>query len=85
MTTQQKHTIGSLTGAVERFNGKQTVDVREIRKGHIALNIFNVRDLTDVITTTTYVDVEINTKGRVVKGFVRELNPKEEKVYPYMD
>lgn len=85
MTTQQKNTIGNLIGVVERWNGKQTVDTGYIRKGHVYLTIFNVRDLTDVITTTTYVDVEINTKGRVVKGFVKELTPKEEKVYPYMD
>ena len=85
MTTLQENTIERITKKVERLNGNQTVSVHNIRKGHILLNIFNVRDLTDVVTTTTFVDVEINTKGNITKGFANEYNPKVEKAYPYMN
>ena len=85
MTTLQENTIERITKKVERLNGNQTVSVHNIRKGHILLNIFNVRDLTDTITTTTFVDVEINTKGNITKGFANEYTPKVEKVYPYIN
>ena len=85
MTDSQRNTIDRITKQVERLNGKQTVKVYNIRKGHVNLNIFNVRDLTDVITTTTYVNVDINTKGNAVKGFVDVYRPKVEKIYPYMN
>jgi hypothetical protein len=85
MTDLQKNTIDRITKQVERLNGKQTVSISDIRKGHVNLCIFNVRDLTDVITTTTYVDVDINTKGNVVKGFSNPYEPKTEKDYPYMN
>ncbi len=85
MTDLQKNTIDRITKQVERLNGKQTVSALSIRKGHINLSIFNVRDLTDVITTSTYVDLDINTKGNVVKGFANPYEPKVEKVYPYMN
>ena len=85
MTTFQENTIERITKKVERLNGNQTVSVHNIRKGHVLLNIFNVRDLTDVVTTTTFVDVEINTKGNITKGFANEYTPKVEKVYPYIN
>ena len=85
MTTQQKNTIDRITKRIERANGNQTVSIFEIRKGHINLSVFNVRDKVDFIRTTTYCDVEINTKGNVTKGFLNELNPKTETKYPYMD
>jgi len=83
MTTKQQDTVSRLTKIVERLNGKQTVSVNDIRKGHISLTIFNVRDKVDFIRTTTFVDVDINTNGRVVKGFINEYSPKESTVYPY--
>ena len=85
MTNSQKNTIDRITNQVERLNGKQTVSVLNIRKGHVSLTIFNVRDLTDVVTTTTFVDVDINTKGNIVKGFANQYQPKVETVYPYMN
>ena len=85
MTTLQENTIERITKKVERLNGNQTVSVHNIRKGHVLLNVFNVRDLTDVVTTTTFIDVEINTKGNITKGFANEYNPKVEKVYPYIN
>ncbi len=85
MTDLQRNTIDRVTKQVERLNGKQTVSVLDIRKGHVILNIFNVRDLTDVVTTTTYVDVEINTKGNITKGFSNLYAPQVTKVYPYMN
>jgi hypothetical protein len=85
MTTLQENTIERITKKVQRLNGNQTVSVHNLRKGHVTLNIFNVRDLTDVVTTTTFVDVEINTKGNITKGFANEYTPKVEKVYPYMN
>ncbi len=85
MTDLQKNTIDRISKQVERLNGQQTVSISDIRKGHVNLCIFNVRNLTDVITTTTYVDVDINTKGNVVKGFANPYEPKVEKVYPYMN
>ena len=85
MTDLQKNTIDIVTKKVERLNGQQTVSVLNIRKGHVILNIFNVRDLTDIVTTTTYVDVEINTKGNITKGFASEYNPKVKKAFPYMN
>ena len=85
MTDLQKNTIDRITKQVERLNGKQTVSTFNIRKGHINLCIFNVRDLTDVVTTTTYADVDINTKGNAVKGFLNQYEPKVENVYPYMN
>jgi len=85
MTDLQKNTIDRVTKQVERLNGQQNVSVLDIRKGHVILNIFNVRDLTDVVTTTTYVDVEVNTKGNITKGFCNPYEPKVEKSYPYMN
>ena len=85
MTDLQKNTIDRITKQVERLNGNQNVSIFNIRKGHVNLSIFNVRDLTEVITTSTYVDVDINTKGNVVKGFSNPYEPKVEKVYPYMN
>ena len=85
MTNSQKNTIDRITKQVERLNGKQTVSVLNLRKGHVSLTIFNVRDLTHVITTTTFVDVDINTKGNVVKGFSNPYQAKIEKSYPYMN
>lgn len=85
MTTSQKNAIERITKRVERLNGNQTVSVHNIRKGHVLLNIFNVRDLTDFVTTTTFVDVEINTKGNITKGFASEYKPKVETIYPYMN
>lgn len=85
MTTQQKNTVDRFTKVIERLNGKQTVSVGDIRKGHIYLNICNVRDKVDFIRTTTYCDVQINTKGNVTKGFMNEYNPREEVIYPYIN
>ena len=85
MTTSQKNAIERITKRVEKLNGNQTVSVHNLRKGHVLLTIFNVRDLTDVVTTTTFVDVEINTKGNITKGFANEYEPKIEKSYPYMN
>ena len=85
MTTQQKNTIERITKRIERANGKQTVSTLEIKKGHINLLVFNIRDKVDFIRTTTYCDVDINTKGNVVKGFLNELTPNTKTEYPYMD
>lgn len=85
MTSAQKTTIDRFTKICERANGKQTVSVNNIRKGHISLVIFNVRDRVDFIRTTTFCDVDINTKGKVLKGFFDELRPKETTVFPYID
>ena len=85
MTDLQKNTIDRITKQVERLNGKQTVSVLNIRKGHINLCIFNVRDLTDVVTTTTFVNMDINTKGKSVKGFANPYEPTVETVFPYMN
>ena len=85
MTTSQGNTIERITKKVERLNGNQTVSVHNLRKGHVLLTIFNVRDLTEVVTTTTFVDVEINTKGNITKGFANEYQPKVEKIYPYLN
>ena len=85
LTELQKNTISQMQAVVERLNGKQTVSVYNIRKGHVLLTIFNKRDNCYAITTKTYVDVEINTKGNIVKGFQNKYSPKVEVVYPYMD
>ena len=85
MTDLQKNTIDRITRQVERLNGKQTVSVLNIKKGHVSLSIFNVRDLTDVVTTTIFVDVDINTKGNIVKGYANPYEPKVTTVYPYMN
>ena len=85
MTTQQKNTIERMVSQIEKANGKQTVSVIDIRKGHIILNVFNVRDKVDFIRTTTYCDVEINTKGKITKGFSDVLRPQETVVYPYIN
>ncbi len=85
MTDLQKNTIDRITKQVERLNGKQTVSIFDIKKGHVVLSIFNVRDLTDFVTTTTYVDIDINTKGNIVKGFSNPYEPKVETVFPYMN
>jgi hypothetical protein len=85
VTPQQKSTIKRIVSTIERANGKQTISVLNIRKGHIVLLVFNVRDKVESITTTTYCDVEINTKGNVTKGFYNYLTPKVETKYPYME
>lgn len=85
MTTQQQNTINIIVARIERLNNKQTISIHNIRKGHIALLVFNVVDRIDVIRTTRYCDVEINTKGNIVKGFINELKPTEEVKYPYMN
>ena len=85
VTSQQKNTIKRIVSTIEKANGKQTVSVLDIRKGHVILNVFNVRDKVDVIRTTTFCDVEINTKGNITKGFYNYLTPKVETKYPYME
>tara|TARA_R110000851_G_scaffold58782_1_gene136278 strand:+ start:711 stop:983 length:273 start_codon:yes stop_codon:yes gene_type:complete len=85
LTELQKNTIGQLQGLIERLNGKQTVSVNNIRKGHVLLFIGNTRDRVDFIRTQTYADVQINTKGNIVKGYFNKLSPKETVIYPYMD
>ena len=85
LTELQKNTIGQLQGLIERLNGKQTVSVNNIRKGHVLLFIGNTRDRVDFIRTQTYADVQINTKGNIVKGYFNKLSPKQTVVYPYMD
>ena len=85
MTDLQRNTIDRITKQVEKLNGKQTISVSNIRQGHINLCIFNVRDLTDVVTTTTFVDMDINTKGKSVKGFANPYEAKVETVFPYMN
>jgi hypothetical protein len=84
MTTQQKNTIQRMVSQIEKANGKQTVSVLDIRKGHVTLTIFNVRDKVDFIRTTTYCNVEINTQGKITKGFADSLRPQETVIYPYM-
>jgi len=85
LTELQKNTIGLLKGRIERLNGKQTVSVYNVGKGHVLLTIFNKKDNCYVIRTKVYADVQINTKGNIVKGSWSEYYPKEEVVYPYMD
>ena len=86
MTTSQENAIERITRKVERLNGNRTLRIGyNLRKGHVLLNIFNVRDLIDTVTTTTFVDVEINTKGNITKGFANEYEPKVEKIYPYLN
>ena len=85
MTTQQKNTIERMVSQIEKANGKQTVSVLDIRKGHVTLTIFNVRDKVDFIRTTTYCNVEINTQGKITKGFADALRPQETVVYPYIN
>ena len=87
MTQSQKNTIDRLTIIVEKINGKQTISVQDIRKSNILLRIFNVRKTLggDVITTTEFVNVDINTKGKVVKGYVKELRPNVTTIYPYFN
>jgi hypothetical protein len=85
MTTQQQNTINRMVARIERANGKQTVSILDIRKGHISLCVFNVRDNVESIRTTTFCDVEINTKGTITKGFANELSPKQEVKYLYID
>tara|TARA_R110001632_G_scaffold27006_5_gene72758 strand:- start:6033 stop:6347 length:315 start_codon:yes stop_codon:yes gene_type:complete len=87
MTQSQKNTIDRLTIIVEKINGKQTVSFHDIRKSHILLSIFNIRKTLGgaVVTTTEFVNVDINTKGKVVKGYVKELRPNVTTVYPYFN
>ena len=85
MTTQQQNTINRIVARIERANGKQTVSILDIRKGHVVLCVFNVRDNVESIRTTTFCDVEINTKGNITKGFANELTPKQEVKYLYID
>jgi hypothetical protein len=87
MTQSQKNTIDRLTTIVEKINGKQTVSVHDIRKSHILLSIGNIRKTLggDVVTTTEFVNVDINTKGKVVKGYVKELRPNVTTIYPYFN
>lgn len=84
-TKLQQSTISQLKCIVERLNGKQTVSIYRIRKGHVALGIFNRRDSGDAIITQEFVKVDINTKGNIVNGFVKEYSPKETVVYPYIN
>lgn len=85
MTDLQRNTVDRITKQIEKLNGNQTVSISNVRQGHINLSIFNVRDLTDVVTTTTFVDTDINTKGKTVKGFANPYQPKVVKLYPYMN
>ncbi len=85
MNDKQKNTVDRIVKRIEKLNGKQKVTVFNIRKGHINLIVYNVRDNVDFIRTTTYCDLDVNTKGNVVKGFLDELRPKENVEYPYMN
>jgi c-di-GMP-binding flagellar brake protein YcgR len=81
MTPLQQSTVNRLTKMVERANGKQNVTVFDISKGHIIISIGNKRETTYATTKTTYVDVEVNTKGNITKGFVDTLRPKVKTTY----
>jgi hypothetical protein len=83
MITPQTNTVNSIVARIERLNGKQTVSVHNILKGHISLLVFNVVDRVDVVRTSVFCDIEINTKGNIVKGFSNEYTPKTEVKYPY--
>lgn len=85
MTTQQQNTVDSLVARIHRANNNQNVSVMNIRKGHILLTVFNVRDKIDWVTTTTFCEVEINTKGTITKGFMDALRPRTETKYPYIN
>tara|TARA_R110000803_G_scaffold6446_4_gene20935 strand:+ start:1129 stop:1386 length:258 start_codon:yes stop_codon:yes gene_type:complete len=85
MTSQQKTTIDQVVKRIERLNNSQTVSVHDLRKGHISLLVFNIKDSVDVVRTTTFCNIEINTKGNITKGFLNELTPKTETKYPYMN
>lgn len=87
MTELQKATVEQLKYRVFKLNENQNVSVHNIRRGHICLFIGNTREALggDVITTTTFVDVEINTKGNITKGYCDFYTPKVKKEYPYMN
>lgn len=85
MTNSQKNAIDQITKRIEKWNGSQTVSVYNVRKGHVLLWIGNVKDNTDFIRTTTFCDIQINTKGNKVKGFLNYLTPKTKTKCPYMD
>ena len=85
MTDLQKNTVEQLKYRVLKLNGNQNVTVHNIRKSHITLFIGNSRETLggQVITTTTFVDVEINTKGNITKGYCDFYTPQVKKEYPY--
>ncbi len=85
MTDLQKDTVEQLKNRVLRLNRNQNVTVHNIRKSHIALFIGNTRETLggELITTTTFVDVEVNTKGNITKGYCDFYTPKVKKEYPY--
>jgi len=87
MTELQKATVEQLKHRVFKLNKNQNVSVHNIRRGHICLFIGNTRETLggDVITTNTFVDVEINTKGNITKGYCDFYTPKVKKEYPYMN
>ena len=85
LTELQESTIYQIQGLVERLNGKQNLSVVNIRKGHISVFMGNTRDTDFCTTTQTYVDLELNTKGNIVKGFFNQYTPKETKKFYHED
>tara|TARA_B100000963_G_C22554396_1_gene638368 strand:+ start:322 stop:627 length:306 start_codon:yes stop_codon:yes gene_type:complete len=84
MTKNQKSTVNSITTLVKKYNktewNKIKVSVLYLyKKGHISLLIGQYKEFLgkySVEVRTTFVDVEINTKGNITKGYVEPLKPK---------
>ena len=81
VTELQESAIDQIQFRVERLNGKQNTSVINIRKGHVSVVIGNTRDTDFCTTTQIYVDLELNTKGNIVKGFFNQYTPKETKKF----
>jgi len=87
MTKNQKSTVNSITTLVKKYNNtewnKMKVSMLYLyKKGHISLSIGQYKEFVgkySVEVRTTFVDVEINTKGNITKGFVEPLTPKVER------
>lgn len=85
MTNSQKNAIEQIKFKIEKWNGTQKVSIWNIEKGHILLWIGNVKENADWITTKTFCNIQLNTKGNKVKGFLDFLTPKTETKHPHMD
>ncbi len=84
MTIQQETTIDQITKRIEKLNGTTNVGVSKLAQTkHYFLYITKKRVNYGVCEiTTVFCDIQINTKGNIVKGKWDCYNPiREEKTF----
>ena len=77
MTTQQQNTVNQIENLISRMNSNITFGTLNLRKGHIVMTAIRKRTNAVADITEIFCDIDINTKGNIVKGKWNKLQPIE--------